>query len=359
MLVLMFVSCLWPSEGDGWVLDDLEVFQPLTRTNALVAPWGDIYIADRQETRVLRFNAGGEFLNEFVSKGEGPGEAQFLASIVVVGDQLFVGGMGKTHIFKPDGTYVRTVKLAETRLSLDKVFGGWLITKFSFTPPGEEPEDSVVWFADENLENRQELVRWKSSPMVFVPGQKIKYNPASERYLSAYSDDRKRLFIRLPGATQIQIFSGVTGKKVTVFDFEDPKTPFNDDWGKKQLEEQQARFNRSGGNFKLTADFPDYFPAVSALRYTPEELLGIYQEVGRDGAYGKVLFLDQNGKPAKSAYGPFLSKFILAIKDGMAIVGGFSLENDNGLISKRPVTGLKVYLEQVQADYRAWRKENY
>lgn len=94
------------------------------------APSGDIYIADRGETRILRFDKDGRFIKQITGKGNGPGELQELRNIAVLSDGRLVAlnapqDSGRLFWFDASGTY-------EKKFNPDKH-----LIRATFSPKGQ------------------------------------------------------------------------------------------------------------------------------------------------------------------------------------------------------------------------------
>lgn len=79
----------------------------------LIAPSGDLYVADRGRRQVLAFSADGEFLRAFGRPGNGPGEFSALSLLEANQDRIAVydPALGRTSLFKPSGELIDVVTL--------------------------------------------------------------------------------------------------------------------------------------------------------------------------------------------------------------------------------------------------------
>jgi len=72
----------------------------------------NIYILDRQNQRILKFDRDGDFIWETGQKGQGPGEFQFPSNVVLTpSESIAVRDGSLIHFFSNDGIFQKTVKL--------------------------------------------------------------------------------------------------------------------------------------------------------------------------------------------------------------------------------------------------------
>lgn len=71
---------------------------------------GNLYLVDSAQAQVYRFDAQGNFIDRFGSKGEAPGQMDLPGSLAVDGQgRIFVADYPGIHIFDNGGTYRRTL----------------------------------------------------------------------------------------------------------------------------------------------------------------------------------------------------------------------------------------------------------
>ena len=72
----------------------------------------NLYVLDRQATRVMVYDRTGRFIRQIGKQGEGPGELMVPLSLTVGGDgTVIVSDLGRRgySLFRPDGTFIRNV----------------------------------------------------------------------------------------------------------------------------------------------------------------------------------------------------------------------------------------------------------
>jgi hypothetical protein len=72
---------------------------------------GTMYLAQPQDHTIRVFQADGRFLRYIGREGAGPGEFKDLGAIGLLGDSLWASDGGRIHIFRLDGSLVRTAPL--------------------------------------------------------------------------------------------------------------------------------------------------------------------------------------------------------------------------------------------------------
>lgn len=101
------VFSIGTDEGQSW-----EMFSNVSQVMFDAAD--NLYVLDRSNSRVLKFDRNGRFVRQFGARGDGPGEFQAPRGIALTGDgSLAVGDAMKSNVtlFAPDGTVRRSVAL--------------------------------------------------------------------------------------------------------------------------------------------------------------------------------------------------------------------------------------------------------
>ena len=85
-----------------------------------IDPGLNIYILDRQNQRLLKFDRYGNFIWQTGKKGQGPGEFQYPHDVVFTpSEDIAIRDGSMVHFFTVDGNYMNTVKLKGSFLSLE------------------------------------------------------------------------------------------------------------------------------------------------------------------------------------------------------------------------------------------------
>jgi hypothetical protein len=74
----------------------------------------NLYVLDRQASRVMVFDRNGRFVRQIGSEGEGPGELMVPVQVVVAPDgTIVIQDLGRPaySLFRPDGTFIRNVQM--------------------------------------------------------------------------------------------------------------------------------------------------------------------------------------------------------------------------------------------------------
>lgn len=71
----------------------------------------NIYVVDRKQSKIFRFNKDGQFLNTIGNKGDAPGEFVSIKSCFLGRDTLFINDLGARRIFSytPNGKFISVV----------------------------------------------------------------------------------------------------------------------------------------------------------------------------------------------------------------------------------------------------------
>lgn len=140
-------------EGEG-----PDLFSAVVKVGVSAA--GDVFVADGGSASVRVFDAEGRFVRQFGSRGDGPGEVNYLNDLLVVGDTVLLidwQGGGKAVRFGTDGDFVTSIALRQPdgRYLLPAGHDGvsWLA---NYDPPFER----VVLDFGEPLERRNLVHRY-------------------------------------------------------------------------------------------------------------------------------------------------------------------------------------------------------
>ena len=103
----------------------------------LYQPWrytvndrGDVYISDRQELIIKKFNSEGQYIQTIGAKGEGPGEFQALGSMTILPDGRLIvldWRARRTSIFGVDGVFKESSKWRNSHFDI------YFVTESSYT----------------------------------------------------------------------------------------------------------------------------------------------------------------------------------------------------------------------------------
>lgn len=133
-------------------------------------PDGSIVVADRPNSALKFFDAGGKFVRTVGKEGSGPGEFGYLATMLRCGDSLFVNDITtrKTMVFSASGEFVRQFEILgdtvgqqpyHSACSADGVFisNGWDMNRSQPTKPGRGRGIVPYWTSTATGEVRNRL----------------------------------------------------------------------------------------------------------------------------------------------------------------------------------------------------------
>lgn len=102
----------------------------------------NLYVLDRQASRIMVYDRTGRFIRQIGKQGEGPGELMVPVQLAIGGDgTVIVSDMGRPgySLFRPDGTFLRNVLLESAILSSTAGMGwhprGGIVSTFRQPPP--------------------------------------------------------------------------------------------------------------------------------------------------------------------------------------------------------------------------------
>jgi len=143
---------------------------------------GDIYVADRGNSRVVVFDRDGTALRQFGREGQGPGEFQWLDAIAVVGDRvvIFQADVRRINVFSSQGEHIEDHVLDDDLWADDALGVGDDVLLVSPTPAAlpirvGSTAPVVPWvigvYAPDGSERRRILTTERTSPARFLTGR--------------------------------------------------------------------------------------------------------------------------------------------------------------------------------------------
>lgn len=191
---------------------------------------GNIYISDRQESIIKKFDPDGHYLQTIGAKGEGPGEFQNITEIVILPDGRLIvldWRARRTSIFSADGEYEHSYKWRNSHFDI------YFVTESSYTIDervyGEEEQlfvktynfsgEEIVTFGRFTPPGYKNMVQGDSAFSISLP-----YPPRS-----TFAGDRTRqwLYHCLNDKYLIEVYNG-EGKKIRKIDRPYEPPPFTD-----------------------------------------------------------------------------------------------------------------------------------
>lgn len=324
-----------------------EIFRPLQRTNVAWADSGHVFIMNRDECRILMYEADGTLKKTFGGKGEGPGEFQMPFMLVHLDNHLYVTSMQGVTVFDTDGNHIEKIKPEKMGTFLIPTINGWTSMIHHFD------RENATRRTDHILMNKEmeQLVLLGSDleELKFEPGKRVmKFNPAKARATPVV--DQTGRFVAFKGKTDfpIAIYQlQPQPKRIADINLSNLEPlPFNKEWGKKKLEEVTERLERRGRSSRMsfTADFPEQFPIVKDIDVSPENDLVIYLW-SKDPQKPKMLLYDWDGNQKGTTFFNTPSSRILAIKNGTALVADYDEDMEEYILRTMPREECETYIE--------------
>jgi len=290
---------------------ETEIYIPLFAGNVVVSDDGKVFLLNQREGEVHAFE-GDRLVRTFGRKGKGPGEFFRPAKMSVDGDGLFIHDMDKMHQFDLNGAFIRTVRLPEPFLLLERVTGKWVgntgamlsdgdIEFMAYDPGirGGEP----FFVAPDGLRQRGKHRLFHTTPKLMV--------------------DRKgeQVIVVEFEAFKVHVFDGATLRHTHTIEKDVRPMAMDRDWAKERIASRE-----SGDDFpgKMPTLIPDYFPQIRKVALSPENHLLIFRWAPDPNRPERLVF-DLAGRPAKSVIQSMAGAArVLGVVGDRAIVSTFN-----------------------------------
>jgi len=257
-----------------FIVRDTGIFHPLTRDVAFKSSEIGFVVLDRHEQRLFCFDQGGRRL--LARKGPGPGELERANRVIGTDTEIYVPTATSVQVFSSDGSYLETLRLP-AGLRIEKLRNGWLGFRWS-----NRRNEASLSLLDARLEEQAVLAEWEESSIggtFVVPGRPTPFNPSPDRSFFAVDRARDKVFLRLPGTSEITVIDPATRQTVGAIDLGSRPIPFDRERGKQVLSKRMARTP----GLVLEGDFPEFYPAAHDLRIDPAGFVVVAREAGHEG----------------------------------------------------------------------------
>lgn len=306
--------------AESWEIRDLDLFEPLDAESVVVAEDGALYVAHRYDLCVLLYDSRGNRIKTFGRKGSGPGEFKALYQVALIDDKIYTNDHGHRRVitWTRDGEYLSDVTAPTPFWRLCPIKNGYLADVSDF----QNNERKLV-VTDEGLNELKTLATWSFARSKHS-ASKIHFNPAINMGSVLVSPDGTSVYYAPPGRLEVHRYQVAMETDTVIYSEEVERIPFDEDWG----DELMARMKAPGIN--VVPDYPDYFPAYSALTYSATGHLFItYWSMLKDPTGGRFLDLDGTPVDMKEDYRKLFQ--ILWCNDRRAIVQ-YTDESDESLV---------------------------
>jgi len=251
------------------ILEGTEIYTPLFSSNVAISSTGDFFIYSRQDKVILHYSKFGEAQENVGRQGQGPGEFSFPGKIYCFENKLYVVDFQATHIFNEDGTFSHKAMTPSGLLHFTKINGGWVGIRGLHPMKLNEPT-SLIWLNDD-LGQEKILATWSSEqeradgPIKPFERNTYNFNPARGFTHLSMDPERKTVIVSLSGHNKVFGFDMVSKMPKFEIDITGDRVPFDEENGKRLLEDFQARLASRGMTQKVLPDFPKYFPLIRGV----------------------------------------------------------------------------------------------
>ncbi len=343
--MLIWIACfLFMDGGTPVKYSDTDIFQPLKKSDVVVADNGDVFIVHFAEAKILRYNAQGEALTTLGGKGQGPGELQAPVAVELSGGKLYVTDMGAggISVFDESGQYLDRVSTPGRMLVTAKTASGWLYANWRFSMDPSVPVE--VSLADHGFGEPVKLLHWeRKGSMGFMRVESgggrpaaMPYNPVRDQPFMAVSPDGRWGYISHQGSFKISVLDLEAKKVVNAIQRDEKPAAFNEEWGMQRFKEFEEQAKKRGGGMAFEPDLPEFFPVVRNLWVAANGMLVVEKWTSMPDDRRAMLVMDREGKDRSLAYKPENEPRIAAIRDGNAYITLFDGDADQAELLRVP-----------------------
>jgi hypothetical protein len=259
----------------------------------LYQPWrytvngkGDIYISDRQELVIKKFNSEGQYIQTIGAKGEGPGEFQAMGSMAILPDERLIildWRARRTSIFGPDGVFSESSKWRNSHFDI------YFVTETSYTvEENVYGEERQLFMKTYDFDGKELVTFGKFTP----PGMKVSTQGNSAFSIglpyaptSIFAGDRARqwLYHCLNDSYLIEVFNE-EGKIIRKIDRPYKPVPFTDNDAKEYLEAFEENPESSFAKMAREVEMPSVKTVTERMLVDEEGRLWVEtnEEIERD-----------------------------------------------------------------------------
>jgi hypothetical protein len=237
-----------------------------------------IFMLDRHDDHILVFDHAGRLVSTIAEKGQGPGQVSRLSMFLVRGDNVYVDGGRRVHIFDRKGDFIRQVIKPGGLSSVTKTNPGWVAFRgLTWSQQQAGAKVSLVAFDDE-FQNERIIHAWENEPepvgkatFSFVDPEL--FNPVEEFSFIYTNHDGRYALAKRKDSNTLYIVDSENNFEVTRLVLKGKPVPFNNQWGETMLE----YINRHFGPPHMKADFPEFFPLIEALLISWDDRLLLWK----------------------------------------------------------------------------------
>ncbi len=330
VLAVIFFISLFVLSGDPVFIKGTGIPEPLMRDSVQVAKDGTVFILDQSEQTIKRYDDKGEDKGVVGRKGEGPGEYTSPWALYLEGDEFFVRDRRarKVIVYNLKGEFIRNIKEPVDGLDIARVAGGWATGSWRLGAPESQV---VLQLVNEDLLQPRKILEWSRAGTDGVTDvrlastglTRLPYNPAKNLAMMVPSLDLKTLFVYQPAESfRIAVVDVATGSSHFISLKDVKRMPFNNEWGKERLKEQQEDYNRRGlaGKLQWIEGFPKFFPWVREMLAGPNGTLVIKRWSMNPDKSDIIVVVDAHGKSVNLPYKKENEERILATHDGQVLL---------------------------------------
>jgi len=279
----------------GWTVEKTGIYNTVIPVYACLGDRGDLYLADRDEYRILHFDARGRPLESIGGKGQGPGEfSSKLLSLQYLDGRLYAIEFQRSAIkvFWPDGRFMHLIhtpiRWFDFLKSATKVTNGWVFSR-----------RRQIIHVDEDFKLIGALVGDMEKAVSNEPGiakKRQEFNPAPDKPLFAVNNQGTLVYFYVPGqGFKIYAYDVMTRRVGISIQMDIAAKSFNKSWGEARLADMRAN-SISRKHFEYVADFPKHFPPMIDLRVDYQNHLRVIQGIALvEKGQGELVF-DTSGK---------------------------------------------------------------
>ena len=175
-------------------------------------------------------------------------------------------------------------------------------------------------------------------------GVQAVYAPVSTSPIMCVSLDGKTAYLNEGDRFQIHVIDTAKGEVIQTLTRTEPRIPFDTDWADERFAQIQERMPSQQQNISFDKAYPDYFPVVREMAFSPDNQLVVNRWMGKPDDRDHAICLDAAGQEIPLTWSWSNISRYCGSYDGYAYVTVFNQEREEAGVAKIPLEKAQLFL---------------